>query len=519
MRFYAVVAVAGLVATAALTVQVGELNYVLYPSPQYPHVPDQSTLVINTTNADGSSELRGYTAFGETLEFIAGPSLSAITWPPRSVATWDLEAAVVPAGNASAAFGAVHREHGWYYHGSYRYNGYITLATLNVTDMIWACPTGDDVNASIIILSAGEPNIGGPNNTGTGPHWAVAVGAYLYIYAQDAFAINATTGEPVLAYTVARSLIADGGVPGSWWKYYQGAWTQPGLGGQATALDNLVGAKMVWLEAQSVWLAISYTGTLSISPDGLSWSALPSTLLPAVPPTQPLAGYTNVNRYYYTSLIPGWGGSTLYAGDTLWLYCLFDVATNDSWANVTRGLAATPLTIVPANASQPGTPPTAVVSLASYVRGGAIEGETGGAGGAGVASRGVAVDTWATVSPVDLRTWSYEWFLGYLLASPDDAPNATVVPLVDCFDVARDDHYVALPGECVGGDGSTAANRLLGMLGYVGADNVSLPGYQSMPLYRCFNAAANDSYVNPLDGCRPGDQNQTLLGYMWWQND
>ena len=36
---------------------------------------------------------------------------------------------------------------------------------------------------------------------------------------------------------LARSRLADGGRPGTWYKYYQGTFTQPGLGGLSTPID------------------------------------------------------------------------------------------------------------------------------------------------------------------------------------------------------------------------------------------------------------------------------------------
>ena len=33
----------------------------------------------------------------------------------------------------------------------------------------------------------------------------------------------------MIALGVARATVASGGVPGSWWKYYNGAWNEPGI--------------------------------------------------------------------------------------------------------------------------------------------------------------------------------------------------------------------------------------------------------------------------------------------------
>jgi len=428
-------------------------------------------------------------------------------------------------------------EAGWYYHGGYKFNGFITAAVYRASDATWVEP-GNDTEATII-TSAGPQSLGGPNNTGTGPHWMVVQGDYYYIYAQDFAAVDPSTGQFTAAFTVARSAVADGGMPGTWWKWYNGGWNEPGLGGNASAIPNLVGAKMVWVEAASVWLAVSYSGTMSVSPDGFTWTVLPSAAFPTFPAGQPVPVYWQYpDRYYYTSLIPGWGGNTLRQGDTLWLYFLYDVAGNASWANVTRGLAAAPLTLAPASPS--GTP-TFVVSLANYVLGPLPAQQHRDAAirplpparqqrePAAIALAperrqrlgGATVDTWATIAPTDPRQWAYELFMGYLLASPLDAPDpADAVPLLDCYATQRQDHFAARVGECQPQPGDPEVYQLLGMLGYVAAHNTTtLPGYDIMPVYRCFNVAGNDSYVSPFYPCKPGDVDQVQLGWMWWQND
>ena len=48
-----------------------------------------------------------------------------------------------------------------------------------------------------------------------------------------------------LSFTGAvRSLVTSGGVPGSWFKYYQGGWTEPGRHGRSTLLNNITGTSV-----------------------------------------------------------------------------------------------------------------------------------------------------------------------------------------------------------------------------------------------------------------------------------
>lgn len=84
--------------------------------------------------------------------------------------------------------------------------------------------------------------------------------------------------------TVSRSEIASGLGPGTWWRYYQGAWSQPGLGGLGSDMwgeppgqDNcMAGVPSVsWNPTYKMWLAVFVTFkgfAYASSPDGLNWS-------------------------------------------------------------------------------------------------------------------------------------------------------------------------------------------------------------------------------------------------------
>lgn len=226
-----------------------------------------------------------------------------------------------------------------------------------------------DAKDTLCIVSAGPPDIGGPNNTGTGPQWAVLQpeAGFIYLYVYDAFAIDDASGAPVGGITVARSSVEDAGRPGTWHRYFQGSWDSPGVGGNASALTGMRGTKVIYWQSQGLWISVDYEGGLSTSKDGLVWTSEPFPLFPAplpeawqTPPIKPA-------KYYYTSLIPQSGGSVwgngsasavdaegVVAGpaghesqlsadpnadEILYLFYLYNQATTDSWHDVVRGLA------------------------------------------------------------------------------------------------------------------------------------------------------------------------------------
>jgi hypothetical protein len=482
---------------------------------------------MNITRSDGSTALEGYTSDGNnTFQFLSGGSIS----PPLAlVASGKLQSIATNPTKPMQSIGLVSLVQNWDYNGQPRSNEVIAYTRFNRTSGLWV-PNSSNEAATLVLSSAGPAGVGGPNNTGTGSHWLVVSGSYYLLYAYDMFAMDPTSGEPVGGFTVARSLLTDGGKPGTWTRYYRDEWSEPGVGGNADALTNLIGAKMVYLEQYGLWLAVGDAGSMSVSEDGLAWSLLPSQVFPPTPAGQCTQFFTQPNVYGFASLVPGLGGTVLQAGDNLYVYYMFNVATNASWAAGPRGLASAQLTFT-AN-SEPAPQPLTTLSFATYVwdapsaesedvHGGGLDLVHGlGSGEQPHNLRGAKQDFWATVTAVDQSVYNYGWHLGLTLATPGDWTDSPLVSLTDCYAVERNDHYVALDGECVNPSPQGVTMAYLGGLGYILADNsTAVPGFQMMPLWRCFNPLTQDSYVNPEDGCRPTDTNQTMLGFMLWQND
>lgn len=283
---------------------------------------------------------------------------------------------------------------------------------------------------------------------------------------------------------------------------------------------------MVWLSESALWLAVGYNGSVSWSadPEGVSgWQVVPSSLFPPHLTTeqQPDSYYATPSWFYYQSFIPGWGGTTWYeSADSLYLFFAFMAASNQTWYAGGRGLANAQLTMLPRNTTAvPGAnvtiAPYSLLSLSQYIL-------HSNSSGRGVHVSGTTVDKWATVWPVDQRVYDYGWHIGYTLASPADAQGADVQLLLDCYIPETNDHFVGLPGECSPSSsrpGRTTA--YLGSLGYVLTSNTTAVAgaYSTLILWRCYDPVNQDHYLAPLYGCQEGDQDQTLLGYLIWQND
>ncbi|MFM8846688.1 MAG: hypothetical protein ACKOHN_01395 [Actinomycetota bacterium] len=134
---------------------------------------------------------------------------------------------------------------------------------------------------------------------------------YLYLY------YNQWSPEESGVTKVVRARIADGLVPGTWFKWYHGRWREPGLGGRAddvlpvpsTPTDQEWRAVAIptvsWNTEYRMWMAVfvSVTGFwYSSSPDGLHWSE-PRSLIEDVVLYSPRSLVDHEQYIYYPSLI------------------------------------------------------------------------------------------------------------------------------------------------------------------------------------------------------------------------
>ena len=63
-------------------------------------------------------------------------------------------------------------------------------------------------------------------------------GGYFYLYTnQYLWPKTDSGGVALVRHYVARCPIADKMAPGKWWKFYEGAWNQPAIGGRASYVD------------------------------------------------------------------------------------------------------------------------------------------------------------------------------------------------------------------------------------------------------------------------------------------
>eukprot|EP01112_Ceratiomyxa_fruticulosa_P009360 TRINITY_DN243_c0_g1_i1.p1 TRINITY_DN243_c0_g1~~TRINITY_DN243_c0_g1_i1.p1 ORF type:complete len:1053 (+),score=192.49 TRINITY_DN243_c0_g1_i1:505-3663(+) len=175
-----------------------------------------------------------------------------------------------------------------------------------------------------IIDSNAQPGIG--YSTGEGDIGVVQWRGYYYLYFQSAQ--DSSLG-------VARAPVSSQGAPGNWYKYFNNAWNEPGLGGQHTPIYSLPGTQvyahtptdtLVSVGGNYVWGRGG--AILSVSLDGVTWTYLGDPLILADPNS--FGGANGAELITYLSAMGINGGYDI--GDSFYLYYM--------WAEPWRGYSA-----------------------------------------------------------------------------------------------------------------------------------------------------------------------------------
>ena len=135
----------------------------------------------------------------------------------------------------------------------------------------------------IITSYAPKPVVAPPSGiTGAGVPCVIVVGPYTYCFYMD-YGPGDRSVEP-FRVSVARALTSGGLVGGTWYKYYNGTWDEPGLGGMSSSLvlshdvtpADTACPSVTWNTALRKYVMTYTCGwgyMLSTSTDLINWSA------------------------------------------------------------------------------------------------------------------------------------------------------------------------------------------------------------------------------------------------------
>lgn len=317
--------------------------------------------------------------------------------------------------------------------------------------------------------------------SGEGDHHIIQIGNYLYMYflAIKDWQIH-----------VARSHISGGGQPGTWYKYSNGTFSSPGVGGSSSPVTHWNNLALSWVSFSTQLNSyIGFSGFwqrgygLSVSPDGLTnWTPLPYLILPSgeegIDPGELWWNRDNNSKEIaaYPSLISPYGDSDR-IDNVFWLYYLYINpgehldqrywVRRKVWLNYTSATA--PVELVPR------------IALSRYQK---------------------SSDTWVTTTNTD-TSYQFKGIVGYLFT--DEIPNSK--PLYDCYIEGWGDHMPSPLSDCEGA-------RYLRRMGWIS----TVPFSDSALSYRCWDTAQNNHFISTDPNCE-GKTMDWSLGYLALQPD
>lgn len=302
-----------------------------------------------------------------------------------------------------------------------------------------------------------------------GDHHVIQMGDYLYMYflAGRNWQIH-----------LAHSHISDGGRPGTWQKYFNGTFSQPGVHGESSPIA-------VWDDLATSWVSfntylnryVGFSGKwqrgfgLSLSADGMNWAALPYLIIPTEgewlnrdADSKELAAYP--------SLISTYGDSN-HIDDTFWLYYMY----------LNPGKGFDDRYLLRRKIHLEWTDSDMQIELVPHI--------------ALVQYRNND-DTWATTTNTYTNYESVET-VGYLFT--DQIPNSK--PVYDCYIDFWDDHMLTIDDPTCG---NATYLRRVGWISTIPFDN-------SVQVYRCFDEARTNHFVSTDPNCE-GQDTEWSMGYL-----
>ncbi|MDR3465481.1 MAG: hypothetical protein P4M07_06025 [Xanthobacteraceae bacterium] len=279
---------------------------------------------------------------------------------------------------------------------------------------------------------------------------------------------------------VARAGVSDPG-PGHWFKYFQGRWDQPGLGGDATRLMNGSGVGVArWTTTGDLVLTGWVKGGLGLflTADHTTLTALAEPLLVLDPGEWKRPAPSEL--VVYPVLRDAGNGSNQLSNVWLLAYAYWPPGGGHAaeylvFRDIEVSLAASPVT------------PQVGVLLARWYSAGLH-------------------DRWSTTGPVPGNDTAYklESRSGYLMTVAESVKPT--IALEDCVSdrPGHPDHLLAEPGFC-----EAHAYQRLRTAGFIYRDQQ--PG--TVPLYRCYNAREQSHFASNMPDCEALGAPEKLLGY------
>ena len=276
----------------------------------------------------------------------------------------------------------------------------------------------------------------------------------------------------------ARAPAADPG-PGKWKRYFNGAWSEPGVEGKSSPLDG-AGVAYWTTIGETVGLKWVKGGTgLVVSADHLHFTPVLSQPLMLVEPGD-WARKNGLELVAYGDLIDARTGLNQLSDRWLLAYMYLNPGENFG----RRYLVFRPVDISWSRA--PGEPPVGEMLTHWY--------------------DAAQHDHWTTTAPVPGNYSAYKLVaqLGYMMTAPDAKRVST--ELEECVSQwpGHPDHILIQKGVC-----ETHGYRRLRSAGFI----FSAIQANTQPLYRCYSDAEKSHFAANRDDCNGMGKREAILGY------
>jgi len=337
----------------------------------------------------------------------------------------------------------------------------MSLATSNDYGITWN-------NAGLILTAPDTAAYG--RTTGEGDCTAVDGGdGFWYAYCKR---------PGSYATVVARAPLSNP-TPGQWKHFFQGEWSEPGLGGQATPLKGVSNSAARWKTTGETILLGGVPGGMGLyfSTDHTTFTHLPAPIFPQDRGSWKRPDPTELISY--PVLIDANDGSNQLG--LSWYLVYMYVQPNETMGQ--RYLVFRPINV--SISSQPVTPQSGILLARWY--------------------NPKLVDRWSTTAavPGNYKSYQLDGKQGYLMTAAD--PSKPSVALEDCASQAsgRPEHLLEEKRFCTGD------YQRLRTAGWV----YMQPQENTVPLYGCYNAAEHSHFASNRPDCEQLGTQERLLGY------
>jgi hypothetical protein len=322
------------------------------------------------------------------------------------------------------------------------------------------------------------------------PHKVTGTGSCTAIEGQDqyyyAYCWQNGTGHGDGATIVARAPVSDP-VPAKWRKYYEGQWSQPGLGGDATGLQKGVGGSVArWTTGDEILLLghVPRGIGLQFSTDGINFTAMREPLMIEIPGSW--HGSRSAEIISYPVLYDQKTGSNQLSSGS-WMFFYMYVQPNEGLAR--RYLVYRPVEVSVSNS--PVSPQVGVLLSRWY--------------------NPALHDRWSTTAAVPSANGSdykLEANSGYLMTAPD--PKLPTTELEDCLSPPGQPLvHILMQKTRQGHVCEDHGYQLSRTAGFVYA----APQTGTQPLYSCSSESERSHFTANSPNCDHLGKHEGLLGY------